>query len=514
MRAGDERYRTLFGAIDQGFCIVEVMFDEDETPIDYRFLETNPSFDSQTGMVDAQGKRMRELVPNHEEYWFEIYGRVALTGQPIRFVNRAEHLHRWYDVYAFRSGQPENRHVAILFSDITERHRAEEALRQSEERHRLMFESAPIAVNITRGTDITYANPSYLRMFRFSSLDELKSYEPIELFAPEWRSKVRDNIQRRAEGLSVPDCYEAECLRKDGTRFPILMYLTRTAFTDGPATVAFVLDITSLKQAEAEKARLEDQLRQAQSMESLGRLAGGVAHEFNNSLTVILGNVDFALEQLGPAHPLHADLTDIRKAASRSANVVRHLLAFASRQMVRPRVLDLNEPVASMLKIIEGLIGQDTQLRWKPGADLWPVEVDPSQIEQILTSVCLNARDALPGGGAGAITIETGNITVDHADCADLSTLAPGDYVTLVVSDDGRGMDRETLAHIFEPFFTTKRVGEGPGLGLATVYGAVKQNDGSITVRSAPDAGTTFTIYLPRHVGRTEQSQGDRAAGA
>jgi len=269
-------------------------------------------------------------------------------------------------------------------------------------------------------------------------------------------------------------------------------------------------DVTERKRAEEEKGKLEDQLQQAQKMESVGRLAGGVAHDFNNMLGVIIGHAELALMRVESDQQIHASLTEILKAGKRSANLTRQLLAFARRQTVVPEVLDLNETVESMLKMLQRLIGEDIQLSWQPKPDLWVVKVDPSQIDQILANLCVNARDAI--AGVGKLSIETGNHVFDEEYCAGHLGFAPGEYVRLAVSDDGRGMDQETQSHIFEPFFTTKAAGEGTGLGLATVYGIVKQNKGFINVYSEPGKGTTFTIYLPRHAGKVEQAQAEAAA--
>ncbi len=257
------------------------------------------------------------------------------------------------------------------------------------------------------------------------------------------------------------------------------------------------LDITERKQAEEEKEKLENQLRQSQKMEAVGRLAGGVAHDFNNMLFVILGHADMILEQVDPDQPIHADLTEIRDACERSVDLTRQLLAFARKQTVAPKVIDLNETVAGMTRMLQRLIGEDIDLAWMPGEKLWPVRIDPSQIDQILANLCVNARDAI--ASVGNITIETDNTAFGGTDCADHTGFIPGEYVMLAVSDNGRGMAPETLDNLFEPFFTTKESGKGTGLGLATVYGAVKQNDGFINVYSEPGQGTTFKIYLPRY---------------
>jgi two-component system cell cycle sensor histidine kinase/response regulator CckA len=267
-------------------------------------------------------------------------------------------------------------------------------------------------------------------------------------------------------------------------------------------------DITARLKAEEERVALEAQLQQAQKMEAVGRLAGGVAHDFNNMLGVILGHAEMAIEQVDPAQPLHADLTEIQKAAERSADLTRQLLAVARRQTVAPRVLDLNETVVGMLNMLERLIGEDIDLSWQPGVGLWPVKVDPSQIDQILANLCVNARDAI--ADVGRIAIKTGNVAVDEGHCARHPDFVPGEYVRIAVTDDGCGMDVDTLAHLFEPFFTSKDVGQGTGLGLATVYGIVKQNRGFIDVESEPGRGSTFTIYLPRQQGKADHIGTDR----
>ena len=248
--------------------------------------------------------------------------------------------------------------------------------------------------------------------------------------------------------------------------------------------------------AEEERTRLQADLVQAQKMESIGRLAGGVAHDFNNMIQAILGNVQLALDHPAVSEQLADHLHEIQGAARRSADLTRQLLAFARKQMVRPKVLDLNDTVQSMLKMLQRLIGEHVQLVWLPGAGLWPIRIDPAQVDQVLANLAVNARDAISGGGR--ISIATANLTLDESFARTHSDGVPGDYVALTVSDSGAGMDQETVSHLFEPFFTTKEVGAGTGLGLATVYGIVKQNDGLISVASEPGAGSTFTIFFPR----------------
>jgi len=268
------------------------------------------------------------------------------------------------------------------------------------------------------------------------------------------------------------------------------------------AAVGMVEDIT-------EKLSLESQLIQAQKMESVGRLAGGVAHDFNNMLSVILGYGQMILEMTQPNNPLHDYAQQIIAAGVRSTNITRQLLAFARKQIIAPKVLDLNATVEDMLKMLRRLIGEDINLVWRPVSS-WPVNIDPSQLDQILANLCINARDAIDG--VGKITIETAIKTFDEAYCSEHSGFIPGDFTLLSISDDGCGMDKDIQSKLFEPFFTTKELEKGTGLGLATVYGIVKQNNGFINVYSEPGKGTTFRIYLPRHSEQGNKSKKHKVA--
>jgi signal transduction histidine kinase len=232
-----------------------------------------------------------------------------------------------------------------------------------------------------------------------------------------------------------------------------------------------IRDITERKQAEAEREKLQAQLNQAQKMESVGRLAGGVAHDFNNMFQSITGNAEMALDKIDPTHPLHGNFSEILKVALRSADLTRQLLAFARKQTISPIVLDLDKTISGILKMLHRLIGEDIDFSWKPALNLWPVRIDPSQIDQILVNLCVNARDAI--SGVGAVTIETENVWLDLSYCQTHPEFIPGEYVLLAVSDTGKGIEKDLLDQIFEPFFTTKGPGKGTGLGLSTVYGIV-----------------------------------------
>jgi two-component system, cell cycle sensor histidine kinase and response regulator CckA len=240
----------------------------------------------------------------------------------------------------------------------------------------------------------------------------------------------------------------------------------------------------------------EAELRQAQKMEAVGRLAGGVAHDFNNVLTAIFGYTDLLIEQFTDDDPRRQDVVEIRRSAERAASLTRQLLAFSRKQMMQPRVLDLNEVIGSLHKLLDRLIGEDIVLEMNPGAELWQVRADPGQIEQVLMNLIANGRDAMPEGGR--LTIATANVVVDHEDQRNRPGLRAGAYVTLTVSDTGAGIPGPIREHVFEPFFTTKAQGKGTGLGLATVYGIVKQTGGGVYVDSEEGKGTRFVIYLPR----------------
>jgi PAS domain S-box-containing protein len=401
----------------------------------------------------------------------------------------------------------------VVISDVTESKRAEQALRVSEQRFRdITFSMAEWAWEVDGNGAYTYSSQKGFDLFGQWS-DDVIGKTPFDFMLPAEAKRIRAIFSQLAAHKAPIRDLENWNICKDGRVICLLTngvpILDEQGNLKGYRGVD--KDITGRKRAEEEKAKLEAQLHQSQKMELVGRLAGGVAHDFNNMLGVILGHAELAIGQVDPAEPICAHLVAIRTATNRSADLTRQLLAFARKQTIAPRVLDLNDTVAGMLKMLKRLIGEDIRLNWQPGKDVWPVKLDPSQIDQILANLCVNARDAI--AGVGTITIETGNSAIDEDSGTDLQGCAPGEYVRLVVGDDGCGMDQETQGHIFEPFFTTKVMGKGTGLGLATLYGAVKQNDGFVTVFSEPGSGTTFTIYLPRHAGAARQAGAEGAAG-
>ena len=376
--------------------------------------------------------------------------------------------------------------IHFILRDVTTRKRAEA------ERERLMaaIEQSGEIVYITDPQGIIqYVNPAFETATGYTreealgrSSTMLTTGEQDEAFHGElWRT------------ISSGKTWKGRLVntRKDGKPYTVDATISPVSDAGGRIVsyVAVNRDISAQR-------LMEEHLRQALKMETIGQLAGGVAHDFNNMLQVIITYVEMSLKKVDAAQPLHKYLLEIRRAAQRSAEITGQLLAFARKQTVSPKVLDLNDAVAGTQKMIRRLIGEDIDLAWMPGKSLWKVMIDPSQLDQVLANLAVNARDAI--GGVGRLTIATANVTFDAAYCAAHAGYLPGDYLQLAVSDDGCGMSKEVQSHLFEPFFTTKEPGKGTGLGLATIYGIVKQNNGFINVYSEPQAGTTFKVYLPR----------------
>jgi two-component system, cell cycle sensor histidine kinase and response regulator CckA len=498
LRESEEKFRALFEKGPIGVAFHQMVYDDRGKALDYLFLDANSSYLELTG-VDPRGKWVTEAFPGIENDpfdWIGTFGRVAKTGEQIRFEQYLQTNKRWYDCVGYQF-KPD--YFVVAFVDITERKQAEEALRKSEERFLLAMKASHDGLfDWNLETNEIYYSPAWKNMLGYEDHELPNDFSIWENTTDPEDVKQAWELQRKLISKQIDRfVFEFKMKHKDGHWVDILSR-AEAFFNDSGKAVRMVgthVDITARKQAEAEKERLEAQLQQAQKMESVGRLAGGVAHDFNNMLGVIFGHTEMALEDLNPAAPLYANLKAIQYAAQRSAALTRQLLAFARKQTVAPRVIDINETVAGMLNMLRRLIGEDIDLLWQPGENLPPVKVDPSQIDQLLANLCVNARDAI--AGQGKITIETGAKTFDQAYCADHLGFLPGEYLLLEVSDDGCGMDKKILSQIFEPFFTTKEQGKGTGLGLASVFGMVKQNNGFINVYSEPGQGTTFKIYLP-----------------
>ena len=365
----------------------------------------------------------------------------------------------------------------------------EDALRASEQRYDDLFENATDAI-FTTDLDLTFTSlngvaetlTGYRRV-------QAKGLNVSAIVTPETLEVVRRKLDEQRTGRPA-SMYETEILTREGRRVPIEV-TARLVFRDNRpvGTLGIARDIS-------ERKRLEQGLRQAQKMEAIGRLAGGVAHDFNNLLTVIMGHSQEMIERLPPDDPSRADALQVLSAGEFAAGLTRQLLAFSRQQIIAPQVLDFNAVVGSLTPMLRRLIGEDVNLDLRIGSERYAVKADPGQLEQVIMNLVVNARDAMPHGGT--LTIETAGALIEASATVDRSFMVSGRYVLLVVRDTGHGMDSETKAHLFEPFFTTKDSGRGTGLGLSTVYGIVKQNDGYIFVDSEPASGTTFRLYLPR----------------
>lgn len=381
-----------------------------------------------------------------------------------------------------------------LAREIEKHKQTEEALRREQLFSKSVIKSLPGVFYLYTYPELKLIvwNKAHESLLGYGN-DEIEGRHITDWHLPEAKEAVLNVIEDVMTKGSAS--IETSLLTKDGQSVPFILTGIKFEAQGQLYLMGVGTDISERKRSEVKTEKLQAQLTQVQKMESVGRLAGGVAHDFNNMLGVILGYSELALEQVDSGQPMYATLQGIQQAGLRSADLTRQLLAFARKQTVAPKMLDLNETVASMLNMLRRLIGENIDLAWLPGENLRPIKMDPTQIDQILANLCVNARDAI--GDTGKVTIETHNVVFDEAYCSVHADFAPGAYVLLTLSDNGRGMDSEDLSHLFEPFFTTKEVGKGTGLGLATVYGIVKQNNGFINVYSEPSLGTTFKLYLP-----------------
>ncbi|HMK52893.1 MAG TPA: PAS domain S-box protein, partial [Thermodesulfobacteriota bacterium] len=484
----------------------------------YRLLVENAGeaiFVAQNGMLKFANRNTTEMIG---------YSKEELTSKPFQeFIHPADrelvldrHLkrlggHDLPSVYPFRIVKKdgnvrwvelntvlitwEGRPATLNFmSDITERKQAEEALQESEKKFRVLTETAASGIFILQGEKFVYVNPASEAITRYSR-EELLAMDFWDIVHPDDRELVKQRAQARHHGEPVPSRYELKIITKNGEERWIDLAVGMIDFDGKPAILGTDFDITERKRAEEEMKALEEQLRQSQKIEAIGRLAGGIAHDFNNLLTIIKGYSQLSLLDLKESNPLWGNIQEIQKATQRAADLTRHLLAFSRRQILDPKVLDLNNLLRDLDKMLRRIIGEDISLNTQLTNDLGRVKIDPGQFEQIILNLAVNAKDAMPSGGK--LMIETSNVELDAEYAVNHAGVIPGHYVRLSVSDTGVGMAKDVREKIFEPFFTTKEKGKGTGLGLSTVYGIVKQSGGNIWVYSEPGHGTTFKIYLP-----------------
>jgi len=493
LQDSEKRYRRLFESAKDGILILDADTGE--------VVDVNPF------LIRLLGYSYDEFCGKH--LWeIGAFKDIAASKEAFKTLQEKEYI-RYEDLpLETRDGQ----HVAVEFvsnvylvenarviqcniRDISARKRADKALSESEQKTRTVLDNIGIGVAlIGPKMEILELNRRMREWFPSIGPGQLSiCTQPVNNLVCE-SSPTQMTLQ---DGLVHEITMQTS--QTGGARdYRVLSSPVFDELGKVTGAIELIEDIT-------EKLSLEHKLRQAQKMEAVGRLAGGVAHDFNNMLCVILGYAELGLGKVDSDHPLHADLKEIVKAAKYSAGITQQLLAFARKQTIVPVPLDLNRTVARMIEMLRRLIGEDIELVWLPEAGLGSIEMDPVQVDQILVNLAINARDAILD--IGTIAIETGSATFDEADCLGHAGFVPGDYLMLAIGDDGCGMGKETLDKIFEPFFTSKELGEGTGLGLATVYGIVQQNNGFIEVSSEPGKGTTFRIYLPRYADPIVDSQ-------
>ncbi len=555
LRQSEERFRTILETIEVAFAIVQVKFDADDQPVDYLFVEASPAFECQAG-VDLRGKWVTEFAPDLEQFWFKTYGHVAKTGEPASFESYAEAFERWFDVRAVRVGDPAERKIAILFSDVTQRRHAEERLRVSESLARENIQRVQLALaagaiigtwNWHLPTDQFTVDQGFAHVFDLDPAlgrDGLSLEQVIASVHAEDREGLKAAIAevisrggafahqyrvRRADGryywIEANGRVEHSA---DGTpqRFPgVLIDVEHRRSIEAErdrATAALRALNDTLEQRVAERTaaliQTEDKLRQSQKMEAVGQLTGGLAHDFNNLLAGISGALELMSLRVsqGRLDDIDRYVTSAQGAAKRAAALTHRLLAFSRRQTLDPRPVDANVLMEGMTELIQRTVGPGIRVETLSAQNLWSASVDASQLENAILNLCLNARDAMPDGGR--ITIETANRWL-VGDTARAYEVPEGQYLSLSVTDTGTGMSAAVIAKAFDPFFTTKPIGQGTGLGLSMIYGFAKQSGGQVRIDSEVGRGTRVSIFLPRHIGKSTEgaataARADTALGA
>ncbi|MNO54906.1 Blue-light-activated protein [compost metagenome] len=512
---GDDVYRFLFDTMDEGFCIIE-FFDGPHGPLsDYVHVVANAAYAKHAGIPDVVGQKLREMVPDEADGWVARYGEVLRTGQPLQFEQELVATGHVLSVTTFRIEPAQRRQVAVLFKDVTERRQAEQALQRLNEQleqrvsdalaeRRLFAELVDHSVVnvhvIDSGMRWLAVNHQARQDFHqlYGRTPEVGDYMPAlmgrhnqdrDLILPLWRRALAGE-----QFTEVGVFGDAPQRRHFELRFNVLHD------HEGRVQGAFLLayDITERVLEQQRLANAEEALRQAQKMEAVGQLSGGIAHDFNNLLGGILGAQELMRQRLEQSRfdDLRPLLDLSSGSAQRASSLVHRLLAFSRQQTLQPRSTQVATLVAEMEELVRRTIGPAITLNSQFSAPLWPTFIDPPQLESALLNLCINARDALPTGGA--IIIHGHNVVLDD-DQAQPLELRSGEYVRLSVADNGRGMTPDVMARALDPFFTTKPMGQGTGLGLSMTYGFVRQSGGQLRLHSTPGEGTRVELYLPRH---------------
>ena len=511
----EDTYRFLFDTMDEGFCIIE-FFDGPHGPLsDYIHVVANAAYARHAGIPDVVGQKLREMVPDEADEWIARYGAVLRTGEPLHFEQELVATGRVLSITTFRVEPAERRQVAVLFKDVTERHRAEDALQKLNEQleqrvldvvaerqlFAMLVDSSVACVQVVdRDLRWQAINQQSLKDFHYL-------YDHVPRIGDSVADTLRGNPQDCARGLALWQraltgevfTENAEFGNADRRRHYELRF---NALHDGNGELRgaylFAYDISMRMEEQQRLLRAEEALRQAQKMEAVGQLTGGIAHDFNNLLGGILGAHELMQQRLQQQR--HDDLGPLLDAASgsaqRAASLVHRLLAFSRQQTLQPQATHVDSLIRDMQELICRSVGPSIEVRSHFVSDLWPTFIDPPQLESALLNLCINARDALPKGGT--IDIHSENIVLNHDGGRPLD-LAAGDYLRLSVEDNGVGMTADVAARAIDPFFTTKPLGQGTGLGLSMAYGFVRQSGGQLRIVSTPGHGTRIELYLPRH---------------
>jgi PAS domain S-box-containing protein len=504
LRKSEKHYHSLFDNMLEGFAFCKMLYDDHNRPADFLYLDVNSAFSRLTGLENVVGKKVTAVIPGIKEIHpeiFEIYSRVALTGQPEKLETYFKPLSMWLSISVYST---ERECFVTVFDNVTERKRAEESIRVAERKFRNLLEAIRlVAVMLDSHGNITFCNDYLLGLSGWAK-SEVLGKNWFDLFIPEeMRDTSKSVFQSIVLETSVPLHYENTLVMRDGSERLVVWDNVSLHDPEGKVigTASIGTDITGSR-------RLEEQLRQSQKMEAIGHLAGGIAHDFNNILTAIIGYGSLLKNKVSPEDFLHEYVNQILATAEKAAKLTHSLLAFSRKQVINPKPVNVNDIIVSMQKMLGRIIGEDIRFKVNTVAQDLIVEADRSQLEQAMMNLVTNARDAMPHGGSLTITTEEGEIGELFIRMHKYGEL--GKYVIVSVSDTGVGMDEKTKEHIFEPFFTTKEAGKGTGLGLAMVYGAIKQHNGFINVYSEPGEGTTFWIYLP--VAKSDMLLDDDAA--